>query len=334
MTRIELHAKGPFSLTESANFLCGFTPASFCSHPEPRASTGSAPQEAASLRLGLLLEPEYRPLVVTLRQERTRVMGQCEAQVDATQLATQLARMLSLDCDGSGLELVAARDAVIGRALAERPGFRPVCFASAYEAAVWGVLSQRMPMRMAARTKRTLAEHAGSVLIDQGQEFALAPEPKRLLELGHVPGLPDLKLKRLQTLASAALSGQLLSERLRQLSRADALAELSLLPGVGAWTAELIRMRGMGVVDELTATEPRVFAAVGHAYGLGGAATTRELHEIAQGWQPYRSWICVLLVSRFMRSEEGLTPPTQHRPGRANKAHARGRVASNERGAA
>jgi DNA-3-methyladenine glycosylase II len=308
MTRIELHAQGPFSLAASADFLCGFTPA-----------TGASLRAQTGLRLGFLLEPSYRPVVVSLTQQGARVLAECAQQVDPAALATQLARMLSLDGDGRGLVDLAARDAVIAAAFRERPGFRPVCFASAYEAAVWGLISQRTPMRMAARMKRTLAEHTGSIVLENGEQFTLAPAPEQLLLLSHVQGLPALKLERLQALALAALEGRLASERLRRLERSAALAELSTLPGVGPWTAELIRMRGTGVMDELTSTEPRVFEAVGAAYGLGGAATARELHEIAEGWRPYRSWIAVLLVSRWMRGEAPARS-TKSRPNRASAA--------------
>src|SRR5262245_39535202 len=134
MIRVELHPQGPFSLAASAEFLCGFTPAS-----------GASRERAGALRLGLLLEPAYQPIVLSVVQQGARVLVESEANVDPAPLSRQVARMLSLDRDASELSYIAAGDTAIGHALAERPGFRPVCFASAYEAAVWGVLSQRTP---------------------------------------------------------------------------------------------------------------------------------------------------------------------------------------------
>jgi DNA-3-methyladenine glycosylase II len=156
-------------------------------------------------------------------------------------------------------------------------------------------------MRVAAQLKRLLAERCDALREHAGREFTMAPRPERLLQLSQAPGVPRLKLERLQAIALAALQGRLDTERLRVSERAQAIAALSALPGVGPWTAELILMRGSGVTDELTATEPRVFQAVGSAYGLGRAANAAELVEIAQAWRPYRSWVSVLLVSRLMR---------------------------------
>jgi hypothetical protein len=62
-------------------------------------------------------------------------------------------------------------------------------------------------------------------------------------------------------------------------------------------------MRGSGVPDELTQTEPRVFEAVGRAYGLGRAATPDELLSFAEGWRPFRTWMSVLFVSQWMRAD-------------------------------
>jgi DNA-3-methyladenine glycosylase II len=262
-------------------------------------------------------------VLVSVVQQGARVQVTSGVRVDPARLQRQVGRLLSLDHDANGLARIGARDTAIGRALAERPGFRPVCFASAYEAAVWGVLAQRTPMRVAARLKHKLAEHTDSLMRAEGEEFALAPRPERLLELGAVAGIPELKLERLRRLAAAALAGVLDTERLRALGRADALAQLSTLPGVGPWTAELIRMRGTGVVDELTATEPRVYEAVGHAYGLGRAASAEELDRLAERWRPYRSWISVLLVSRWMRTKAPLRPSLPARPLRLRAAPAR-----------
>jgi DNA-3-methyladenine glycosylase II len=287
----ELVAQGPYALSASSDFLCGFTPAS-----------GASAYSRGELQLGFLLEPTFEPVVVSLTQRGQRVLVECAHSLDQQSLAQQLARMLSLDRDATGFAGLAQRDAVLAAALAERPGFRPVCFPSAYEAAVWGVLAQRTPMRVAAQLKLRLAERCGGLRQHDGREFIAAPPPARLLELTQAPGVPRLKLERLQGIARAALAGKLDTEQLRARERVEAIAALSTLAGVGLWTAELIFMRGCGVSDELTASEPRVFEAVGEAYGLGRAASAAELCELAQGWRPYRSWVSVLLVSRFMRA--------------------------------
>ncbi len=133
--RLSIVPRGAFSLAESSRFLCGFTPA-----------TGACAGDSGALALAFLADGTFEPVVARVRQGDDGVVT---ADV-GPEHAAQLARILSLDHDARGLSEVAGRDPVLARLWAARPGFRPVCFGSPYEAAVWGVLAQRCPMPVAA----------------------------------------------------------------------------------------------------------------------------------------------------------------------------------------
>jgi len=278
MNQLTLRPRGPFSLATSSRFLCGFTPAS-----------GSSSVDAdGTLSLSFLDDAAFAPVRATLAQRDEVVTGSFEG---ADAASRQVARILSLDHEGEGLNDVAARDPVVARLLAKRPGFRPVCFASAYEAAVWGILSQRTPMRVAAANKRRLAAASGST--------GPVPSPAGLLAMEPISGIPAEKHERLRGVARAALDGALDTEALRKLPKEQALSRLRALRGVGPWTAEHVLLRGCGVKDELPETEPRFARAVAEAYGIAlpsGVAIAR----MAEAWRPYRMWIAVLLVASAM----------------------------------
>jgi DNA-3-methyladenine glycosylase II len=306
MTRFELLPQGPFDLAKSCDFLCGFTP----------GAGGSAVREG-ELRLAFLSDVGFEPLVVSLRQQGRRILGMCERDVDPELLECQVARILSLDHDASGLSAVAERDPVMGRLLAERPGFRPVCFASAYEAALQAVLGQRIPMTLAATLKARLAERTFGVVHGFGERFVTAPPPECLLEVDQVPGIPHEKMRRLHGIAEAARTGRLATERLRRLSRERAFAELQALPGIGPWSAEHVFLRGCGVRDELPTQEPRVLRALSEAYGFEHTASADELCEHSEAWRPYRMWMCVLMVMNLHGSARwhGSEPRGASKPG-------------------
>jgi DNA-3-methyladenine glycosylase II len=274
----KLTALGPFSLAESARFLCGFTPAS-----------GSAGvDERGRLVLGFLSD-RFEPAVA-------RVSDDLEIEGDAHE---QVARILSLDVDGRPMEAIARRDPVIGKLLSARKGFRPVVFPSAYEAAIWGVLAQRVSMRMASAVKRKLSEHTRSSVTGFGQTFFPSPPPKKLLDLRSFPSLPDEKLVRLKGIARAALEGRLDVARLRAMPERDALDDLRTLRGVGEWTAAHILYRGCGATDALPLREPRVLRGIAEAYGLARAPSKSRARAIAEVWRPLRMWIAVLVVSNL-----------------------------------
>jgi DNA-3-methyladenine glycosylase II len=285
-TTFTLVPRGPFSLEASVNFLCGFTPA-----------TGSSVRlEDGRLVLGFLDERRLAPVTVALRQRASggEVVGEV-AGADSG-VSSQVARILSLDHDARGLVEIGDRDPVVRGLLEATPGFRPVCFPSPYEAAVWGVLAQRISMPVAAGIKQRLATATGTLAEGFGRTFHPSPGPALLLGLRSFPGLPAEKLARLHAVALAALDGKLDAAHLRAMPRERAISELRAIRGVGPWTAEHILLRGCGVVDELPTSEPRVLRGIAEAYGLDTTPSAQEALAIAESWRPFRMWVAVLMV--------------------------------------
>lgn len=297
MNQFRIVPRGPYSLRASADFLCGFTPA-----------TGSSCTSGdGQLVLGLLEETRHVPVTIALEQTaRGEIHGAVAGGPLAPEMLVtiqrQVMRLLSLDHDARGLADVARRDPAIRPLLDAAPGFRPVCFPSPYEAAIWGVLAQRITMTVAAKIKQRLATETGTIAEGFGRTFHPSPAPERLLALRDFAGLPAEKLARLHAVATAALEGKLDATRLAAMTRADAVRELQQIRGVGPWTAEHILLRGCGIIDELPSAEPRVVQAIATTYGLSVAASAADAERIAEGWRPYRMWIAVLLVMNLRRS--------------------------------
>jgi len=70
---------------------------------------------------------------------------------------------------------------------------------------------------------------------------------------------------------------------------------------VGPWTADAILVRGCGLTDELPLSEPMLHAGVQLAYGLARLPDDDEIIAIAGRWQPFRTWVSVLVVSSYYR---------------------------------
>jgi DNA-3-methyladenine glycosylase II len=281
MNHFSIDLDGDFSLAASGEFLRGFAPAAGC-------AAVCAAADGERLTLGFCLDRSFEPVAVSLEQRGVRLHGETTGPAGAVK--AQVERILSLDVDARGWAGLGRRDPVVGALQARFAGFRPVCFPSPYEAAVWGILAQRVNMAQAARMKEHLARAHGRVMAIGGAEVLVVPPPALLIDLARAPGIPDLKLGRLRGIADAALAGRLDADRLRALPEADALAELSELRGVGTWTAAHILYRGAGLADALPDVEPRFLRAARAAYGTHGIA------PLAAGWRPYRMWVAILLV--------------------------------------
>jgi 3-methyladenine DNA glycosylase/8-oxoguanine DNA glycosylase len=291
-TTLELPVRGPFSLTRSIRFLEGFAPARY-----------RGPGDDV-LRLAFWVEGSSRTVGVAVRQDRD---GAVRATVDGdppARLSEQLARLLSLDVDGTAYPAVAATDRVVAPLAARTPGSRPVSFCSPYEAACWAVLSQRTSIVAAASVKARIARRFGVPHEVDGVALTAFPAPPRLTEVADELPVPEVKRERLRGLAQAALDGRLDGGRLRALPVEDALAEVRELPGIGPFSADLVVVRGASAPDVFPMAEPRLHQEMAERYELDDP-TPAELAAIADRWRPYRTWVAVLLrAARERRTGE------------------------------
>lgn len=284
MDTVAITPRGPFSLAASIGFLEGFPPAAY---------DRDAPDGV--LRLAFPADDGRSSAGVTVRQAADgTVFADIGGDADPAVVRGQLARILSLDVDGSGFARVADADPVVAALAARYPGLRPVCFYSPYEAAAWAVIGQRIRVATAAAIKQRLAEQYGQRLAVAGTSLAAFPTPSVLRTVARIAGLSEVKTERLRAIADAALAGKLDAAVLRSMPSEEALAHLRALGGIGPFSAELVLIRGAGHPDIFPAHERRLHAAMADAYHLRDP-NTDQLAKLATRWAPYRSWVALLL---------------------------------------
>jgi DNA-3-methyladenine glycosylase II len=281
----EISPSGGYSLRASADFIGAW-------HEAP--SEGHA--GGGHLHLAFLTDTGWKPVGVCLTQSAdSHVHGEVYGDASAVEVQAKVARILSLDVDGSGWHEVGLRDPVVGRLQRTFAGFRPVNWSDAYEAAAWCLISTRISMRQGQGVKDRLSREVGHEVDIHGHRMWVFPAPSRLVELESFRGLFGRKVEYLNKLGKAALADWLDTERLRAMAPEACLAELRRLPGIGEWGAQLIRLRALSAVDEMPTTEPRLLAALREAYGLQREPDMATLDGLSEAWRPYRMWVCVCL---------------------------------------
>jgi DNA-3-methyladenine glycosylase II len=275
----EFEVLGPWSLETSRRFWEGFTPAAMAGD---RAGLG--------LRAVFCAEGDWRraEAEVTQAGDTAHVVLAGDGDLDAA--TAQVARFLALDVDGRGWPEVGRRDPVIAGAQARLPGLRPCGFHSAYEAAAWSVLAQRLRIVQAARLRAELVTRHG--------EDGAFPPPHTLARLDL--DLPGRKSEYLRAVAEATLDGLLDGAALRALDPDKAVERVQQVKGLGPFAAELVVLRGANAPDALPRHERRLDAEIAERYGRG-----RTLAEVSETWRPYRTWAAVhLRVLREQRTGE------------------------------
>jgi DNA-3-methyladenine glycosylase II len=256
------------------------------------------------MRLAFCLDGYRQQVGAELRQDgagavHCTVSGPPGADIDGVR--RQVARVLSLDHDGNGFSLVGERDPVIGKLQRAAPGLRPPLFYSPYEAAAWSVLSSRRPARQMKQVRRRLSEAHGAVFELAGQSVAALPTPDQLLRVPSFPGIPDDRMRRLHDVARAALEGRLDAGWLTGLGPERAMAEMQSINGIGPFYSSLIVIRATGFTDVLPVREPKVLELAAPLYQLPQPLTDEQLRQLAEPWQPFRTWAAVLIRAAARR---------------------------------
>lgn len=284
-----------YALAASIRFLEGFTPAAY-----------EGP-DAAVLRTAFIadgLDEAELPGGALVTQDGTDVVIETYGEAAPETVRDQVIRILSLDVDGSGFAAVARRDPVVGALQARYPGLRPVLFYSPYEAAAWTIIGNRIRITQAAAIKACMAAELGPAVVIRGQSVAAFPGPTALAALEGFPGLFGRKIEYLHAVADAAMAGLLEASRLRAMPVPDALTELKRIKGIGDFASQLVLLRGVDTVDAVPTHEPRLARAIQRAYRLDHTPEPAEIQSIAAGWQPYRTWV-TLLLRRALEDETG-----------------------------
>jgi DNA-3-methyladenine glycosylase II len=294
---------GPFSLMEAGTFGFG-----------QRRGAGWD----GVLRLAFCLDGYTEQVGVAVRQDTAgdvhgQVCGLRGVDIDLDLVQRQVARVLSLDYDGTEFTAVGERDPVIGRLQAAAHGLRPPLFYSPYEAAAWCVLSARRPAQQMMAVRDQLSSAHGTVFDLAGQQLAALPTPDQMLKIEVFPGIPPEKIQRLHGVAEAALTGRLDAAYLLALGPEAAAAQLQQISGIGPFYSSLIVIRGTGFADVLPGNEPRALELISRLYELDGPPTPVQLQEIAEPWRPLRTWAVVLIRAAAKRVLGGLPAPAGRR---------------------
>jgi AraC family transcriptional regulator of adaptative response / DNA-3-methyladenine glycosylase II len=148
------------------------------------------------------------------------------------------------------------------------------------------VLGQQVTVRAATTLAGRIAARFGTPIATPHEGvnllFPRAPELAAVApEVFAGIGMPLARGRALQSLANAVARGLV---SLAPDADPDAtIAALESLPGIGAWTARYIAMRGLGWPDAFVAGDLMVKKALG---GLAPRAAERR----AEAWRPWRAY--------------------------------------------
>jgi DNA-3-methyladenine glycosylase II len=122
-------------------------------------------------------------------------------------------------------------------------------------------------------------------------EAVLATRESRLRRAG----LSAAKAASVRDLASKVVDGTVRLDRVRRLPDEEIVRELTLVRGIGRWTAEMFLIFTLGRLDVWPVDDYGVRKGYARLYGLAELPAPRALELLGEPFRPYRSiaaWYC------------------------------------------
>ncbi|HTR72012.1 MAG TPA: hypothetical protein VMG80_00310 [Solirubrobacteraceae bacterium] len=248
----------------------------------------------------LLHDPEGEPVAVRVAQTApdTVLFGARAPSRPAAEHG--IARMrfaLGVDDDLSAFRARFADDPLIGRSVRTRPWLRARRRPEPFEALLWAICEQLIEYERAAAIQRRLARRLGRTWSGEHADAWAdglfdSPTPAKLA--GTAPALfesYDLSAARataLRRVAREVASGRL---DLGCCDRPEpSWRRLLAIPGIGAWTIEILALHGQGRYDQLPAGDLGLLKLVGRLRSGGDPRARATEEQVRELFASYGDW--------------------------------------------
>jgi AraC family transcriptional regulator of adaptative response / DNA-3-methyladenine glycosylase II len=213
------------------------------------------------------------------------------AGVDLYAVVARLRRLFDLDADPRVIDEQLARDTRLRRMVRARPGLRVPGAWDGFELLVRAVLGQQVTVAGATTLAGRLVTRFGEPLPKAMARDGLThvfPTPRALSDapVEHI-GVPRARAEAIRAIAHAvAIDATLL----------DDPSTATSLPGIGAWTASYVAMRGARDPDALPASDLGLRRALASRDGVLPSA--RAVETLSEIWRPWRAYAAMHLWTK------------------------------------
>jgi AraC family transcriptional regulator of adaptative response / DNA-3-methyladenine glycosylase II len=209
-------------------------------------------------------------------------------------LIARVRHMFDLAADPLTIGRELGRDPLLAQLVAARPGLRVPGVWDGFEVAVRGILGQQITVRAATQLAGTLVARLGTEVEAHLREPGLShvfPGPERFVrsELERLP-MPRARALALHSIATALQEDPRLFDTGQDLEQA--VARLTRLPGIGAWTAQYIALRALAESDAFPVGDIGLMRALAED---GVRPSPKALLARAEAWRPWRAYAVIHL---------------------------------------
>lgn len=273
-----LTPRAPFDFAKTLGFLEKFGPTAgeqaLAAHAVTKAVTLHGRAVAFKLRnAGTIAEPE---LSYTLYSEQPLSDGEQAEMVDRIRF------FLSLDDDMEPFYRLGQADAHFAPVIERLYGLHQAKFLTPFEIACWAILGQRIPWRIAHRTKMALVEQWGASIALPDGLYRAFPEPEQLARVsaGELMEVVHNERKVEYLLAVIQFFMETGEEFLRNGPYEEVATRIRSVRGMGEWSTHFVLVRGLGRMERVSSGDKELLKAVAGIYNGGLELPAPEVQRL------------------------------------------------------
>ncbi|WP_420242992.1 AlkA N-terminal domain-containing protein [Roseiterribacter gracilis] len=226
---------------------------------------------------------------------------------DVRALPSIVARVRRVFDVGADIETISehlARDPLLAKLVALRPGLRAPGAWDGFELAVRAVMGQQVSVVAARQLASKLVAMAGGTTSDGTNGLTrVFPTPEQVASADLAAlGLPAPQRETLKSLTETALADPNLFRRVGSIE--EAVERLSSIPGIGDWTAHYIALRALAETDAFPAGDVGLLRSAG--VDTLERPTASDLLRRAETWRPWRAYA----AQHLWAADPGVTQAT------------------------
>ena len=227
-----------------------------------------------------------RPAVVAVSVQDDHVLVRANNDVrDTAQLVRIIRRWLDLDADPNAINSVLGRDSILGPLTQMRPGMRVPTTVEPWETLLRAIVGQQVSVAGATTVLGRLVGAAHGTVHDDLVAFPTVTQVAALT-VGDIAscGMPGARAQTISTIANQIAAGDV---DLRNGDLEDLGKRLLKVRGIGPWTVDYFRMRGLGDPDAFPETD---LILKQNAQRSGLVESSHKLLDRATAWRPWRAY--------------------------------------------
>ena len=221
----------------------------------------------------------------------------------------EVRRVYGLEFDLPGFYRMAKADPALAPLVEPLHGLRPSLAPTPFEMLVGSITAQQVNLSFAFACRARLVRRFGEPTAMGGAAVYAFPEPAALARV-RVAQLRALKYSTrkgeyIRDLARAVLAGALDLDGMAVAPNAVVIERLTVLRGLGRWTADWFLARCVGRGDVCPAGDLAVRKAFDHYYGRGRQLAEASIRRRARRWGPYQNLAVHYMLAGMRLTAQG-----------------------------